>query len=93
LSWFIAEKSTVNDDSVGATVAGADVVVPPELPELFDELPHAAATSATPRATAMTADRFREICICFPFVTVDAARLVRARQDARHGKETRVNDV
>jgi hypothetical protein len=67
LSWFIAEKSTVKDDSVGATVAdGDDVVLPLELPELFDELPHALATSATPMATATAADRFRETNMCFP---------------------------
>jgi hypothetical protein len=56
----------VNDDSVGATVAdGDDVVLPPELLVLFDELPHALATSATPIATATAADRFRETCMCF----------------------------
>jgi hypothetical protein len=63
----MAEKSTVNDDNEGAVVeAGVVVVAPLEPVELFDELPQALAASATPIATAIAADRFRETCMCFP---------------------------
>jgi hypothetical protein len=65
-SWFMAEKSTVKEDNVGAVVDAGAVVLLPEPVEVFDELPQALAASATPMATAIAADRFRETCMCFP---------------------------
>jgi hypothetical protein len=99
LSAAIAVKSTLNDESSGATVGVVGDVVPPAEPVgLFEELPQALATRATPMATAIAADRFRETCMCFPLwwtalVLDGVVRGLCTSPDAGHGTETCMNDV